>query len=194
MPATGGRKKAKETANNSCRNVDEGVRIVMNQKKYIELPRLGMGVYASKEWEPVLVGTHVETMRASMKSPEYDDFAEKYDVIFLFEDDDTKPAFYVVPMLSVFARDSVGGFFAENNRESLGEPSQIVYISKELRCYLLAENMENFVENPIACMECKKETDEIRVFRDKAEACEIYEIIALEDLLEDAGDKSSEWI
>lgn len=96
--------------------------------------------------EVVLAGTPVNAMSVKYKNSEYLRFAEEYDIQFIFEDNLPKVGFYSVPMVDVFAMDSVGGYLG-----SMGEHTDfeqdipICYVDANKNCYLIAKSGAEFL-------------------------------------------------
>lgn len=93
-------------------------------------------------------GISIYEMPFAFKNETYEQFAEKYDVHFIFSDLVPVVSFYAVPFLSVFAVDSSGGMIA-----SLGaltdfeSDAKIVYLSTNKSVYLISENAREFIKN-----------------------------------------------
>ena len=96
--------------------------------------------------EVVLAGASVNAMSVKHKNSEYQKFAEKYDVHFIFADDVPKVDFYTVPMVDIFAVDSAGGYVGSVGQlTDLEADIPICYIDGEKRCYLIATNGNDFL-------------------------------------------------
>ena len=119
------------------------------RKVYLDTTQSNMciSVYV-KDAEVVLAGTPVNAMSVKHKNSEYQRFAEEYDIHFVFEDNVPKIDFYTVPMVEIFAVDSVGGYIASVGQSTdLQEDIPICYIDADKRCYLIAENGKEFLKN-----------------------------------------------
>ena len=96
--------------------------------------------------EVVLAGASVNAMSVKHKNSEYQKFAEKYDVHFIFADDVPKVDFYTVPMVDIFAVDSAGGYVGSVGQlTDLEADIPVCYIDAEKRCYLIATNGNDFL-------------------------------------------------
>ena len=96
--------------------------------------------------EVVLAGASVNAMSVKHKDSEYQKFAEKYDVHFIFADDVPKVDFYTVPMVDIFAVDSAGGYVGSVGQlTDLEADIPVCYIDAEKRCYLIATNGNDFL-------------------------------------------------
>jgi len=117
------------------------------RKVYLDTKQVGMciSVYLN-DAEVVPAGTSVNAMSVKHKNSEYQKFAEKYDVYFIFADDVPKVDFYTVPMVDIFAIDSAGGYVGSIGQlTDLEADIPICYIDAEKRCYLIAANGNDFL-------------------------------------------------
>lgn len=117
------------------------------RKVYLDTTQTDMciSVYVN-DAEVVLAGASVNTMSVKHKNSEYQKFAEKYDVHFIFADDVPKVDFYTVPMVDIFAVDSAGGYVGSVGQfTDLEADIPICYIDAEKRCYLIATNGNDFL-------------------------------------------------
>ena len=117
------------------------------KKVYLDTTQANMciGVFVN-DAEVVLAGTLINAMPIKHKNHEYQRYAEEYDINFIFEDNVPKIDFYTIPMVDIFATDSVGGYIG-----SIGSPTDleanipICYIDSEKKCYLIATNGNDFL-------------------------------------------------
>ena len=66
--------------------------------------------------EVISAGTTVYPMDVEYKNEEYQKYADRYDIHFIFYDDVPNPDFYSVPQVDIFARDSEGGLLEQLDR------------------------------------------------------------------------------
>ena len=98
--------------------------------------------------EVVCAGTPVNAMSVKHKNNEYQRFAEEYDIHFIFKDNIPEIDFYTIPMVDVFAVDSVGGYIGSIGQYTdLEGDIPICYIDSEKKCYLIAANGSDFLSN-----------------------------------------------
>ena len=96
--------------------------------------------------EVVLAGTPVNAMSVEYKNSEYLRFAEEYDIQFIFADNVPKVDFYSVPMVDVFAMDSVGGYLGSIGQHTDFEQDiPICYVDADKYCYLIAKSGTEFL-------------------------------------------------
>lgn len=96
--------------------------------------------------EVVWAGTHVNAMPVKYKNNEYQRFAEEYDIRFIFKDNVPELDFYTIPMVDIFAVDSVGGYICSIGQYTdLEVDIPICYIDCEKRCYIIATNGSDFL-------------------------------------------------
>lgn len=136
-----------------------------------------IGVFANGA-EVVLAGTTVNIMPVTQKNSEYQRFAEEYDIHFIFDDNIPEIDFYAVPMVEVFAVDSLGGYIG-----SLGQPTDlqenipICYIDIDKNCYLIAENGKEFLKNAHQWKKHLTPCADIELFESLKEAQKNYEFL-----------------
>ena len=119
------------------------------RKVYLDTTQADMCIgVCVNDAEVVLAGTPVNAMSVKHKNSEYLRFAEEYDIQFIFADNVPKVDFYSVPMVDVFAIDSVGGYIGSIGQSTDLEANiPICYIDAEKRCYLIATNGRDFLSN-----------------------------------------------
>lgn len=119
--------------------------------QYLDMTRVDgcFGVIAESGEDIIFTGVSVNSMPLSVKRKEgeaYADFARKYDIHFIFDDEIQEIDFYTVPRIDIAAVDSDGGYIA-----SVGQPFDLtdkvplVYISKARECYLITEDSRKFL-------------------------------------------------
>ena len=117
------------------------------KKVYLDTTQADMCIgVCVNDAEVVLAGTPVNAMSVKHKNNEYLRFAEEYDIQFIFADNVPKVEFYSVPMVDVFAIDSVGGYIGSVGQSTdLEADIPICYIDAEKMCYLIATNGNDFL-------------------------------------------------
>ena len=81
------------------------------------------------------------------KNENYQQYADEYDIHFIFDDNIPKLSFYTVPQVDVFATDSEGGLIVlVGSITDLESNSPICYINKNKKCFLIANDFKNFLE------------------------------------------------
>lgn len=132
----------------------------------------------------VFTGVSINSMPLSVKSKEgelYADFARKYGIHFIFDDEIPEIDFYSVPRLDIAATDDTGGFIA-----SVGEPfslsgsARLVYISPDRHTYLITDNSSEFLSIVSDWKTRLSPFDGIRLYTSKEKAKEDYDIIDFE--------------
>ena len=117
------------------------------RKVYLDTTQADMciGVIVN-DAEVVEAGTPVNAMSVKHKNNEYQRFEEDYDIHFIFEDNIPEIDFYTIPMVDVFAVDSVGGYIGSIGQYTdLEVDIPICYIDSEKKCYLIATNGSDFL-------------------------------------------------
>ena len=133
--------------------------------------------------EVIRAGTSVYSMPVSDKNDEYKNIAEKYDINFIFDDKIPAIDFYTIPMTSVFATDSNGGCFVSvKDFFDLESDAQICYISSDEKCYLVAENAKEFIENISVWKNDMRLFTDIKFYSSKTEAEKENEFLDLNEL------------
>ena len=119
------------------------------KKVYLDTTHANMCIGAIvSDSEVVLAGASVNAMSVKHKNSEYQRFAEEYDIHFIFKDNVPAIDFYTIPMVEVFAVDSVGGYIGSIGQHTdLEADIPICYIDSEKRCYLIAANGNDFLSN-----------------------------------------------
>ena len=131
-----------------------------------------------KDAEVVPAGTSVNAMSVKHKNSEYQRFAEEYDIHFVFEDNIPKIDFYTVPMVEIFAVDSVGGYIGSVGQSTdLQADIPICYIDVDKRCYLIAENGKEFLKNVYEWKAHLIPCTDIKFFKSFKKAQEKYDFL-----------------
>lgn len=155
------------------------------EKKYIDMTNAGCtAVFVAGEKEIINAGTTIYSMSIKDKNEEYDLFAEKYDVHFIFDDNIPDMKFYSIPWVDIFAVDSEGGYIGTVGETSgFDSSSTICYIDKEKRCYEVASNFADFIEGIEQWKDRLKKCDSITLLASKEEALAKYDFINLENIM-----------
>ena len=114
--------------------------------KYVDMTQAEgcFGIIAETGETIVFTGVSVNSMPMSVKRKEgelYEEFARKYGINFIFDNEIPNIDFYTIPRVDVVAVDNKGGFIASVGEPfSLSEPVPLIYISKEKKCYLITDD------------------------------------------------------
>ncbi|MGM9916107.1 alpha-ribazole phosphatase [Anaerotignum sp.] len=153
---------------------------------------------SGRDCNTIWTGTSVE---AHHEKTEHVEFLKKYLDFILLEKDEPCPNWYAVPALSVFAKDSKGGYFAKRDGGScvyhVSSDGQVTYLAEHFRKYLQMmiferenEELQKFAEE-IGLK--KSETDlkrfvcpayDIQLFVNRAEAEKQFHIHELREFME----------
>ena len=154
--------------------------------QYIDLTKTEgcIGLLAENRETIVLTGVSVNSMPLSVKEREgelYADFAAKYGIHFIFDDDIPEIDFYSVPRLDIGARDNDGGFIASVSESfSLSDPICLVYISADRKCYLLTKDATEFLSIVSDWKGRLTPFEEVTLYPSKDDARKNYQIIDFE--------------
>ena len=133
----------------------------------------------------VFTGVSVYSMPLSIKRREgeqYADFARKFGIRFIFDDEKPVIDFYTVPWIEIGAADGSGGFFASvNGPFSLRDAVPLVYISPNRECFLLTEDSRQFLNMAPDWSTRLTPWDGIQIYPTKAQAKAEYGIVDLEN-------------
>lgn len=100
-----------------------------------------------KDTEVITSGTTVYHMNSNDKNETYQQYADEYDIYFIFDDNIPKVSFYTVPQVDVFATDSEGGLIGTvGSMTDLQSDLPICYINKNKECFLIATSGKEFLE------------------------------------------------
>ena len=100
-----------------------------------------------KDTEVITSGSTVYHMDSNDKNETYQQYADEYDIHFIFDDDIIKLSFYTVPQVDVFATDSEGGLIGTvGSFTDLQRDLPICYINKNKECFLIANSGKEFLE------------------------------------------------
>lgn len=132
----------------------------------------------------VLTGVSINSMPMSVKRREgelYADFARKYGIHFIFDDEKPDIDFYSVPRLDIAATDGNGGFIASLEEPfDLRHPVPLVYISPERKGYLITGDSSEFLSIADSWRSHLTPCDSFRLFATKEMAKAEYNIVDFE--------------
>jgi len=131
-----------------------------------------------KEADVVWAGASVNAMSINLKNNEYDRFAREYDIHFVFKDNIPLIDFYTVPMVEIFAVDSLGGYFVSvGGSTDFQKKIPICYIDVNKNSYLIAENGKSFLNKVHEWKNNLIPYKEIEFFNSLKEAQEKYDFL-----------------
>ena len=124
-----------------------------------------------EDTEVIKSGTTVYHMNSNDKNETYQQYADEYDIHFIFDDDIIKLSFYTVPQVDVFATDSEGGLIGTvGSMTDLQSNLPICYINKNKECFLIANSGKEFLERAENWKNNLKSYDEVIFYESKLEA------------------------
>lgn len=133
-----------------------------------------------EDTEIISAGTTINSMGVHDRNEEYQTYANDYDIQFIFDDDIPHLEFFTVPHVDIMAKDSKGGFVGIVYRQCDSESDEpICYINGDLECFIIFENVEDFLSKLGTWQDNMKPYDKITVYRSKAEAETELEFIDL---------------
>lgn len=137
----------------------------------VELAQRGFfSVMMNEDYKVIPAGATINSMEITFKK-DYQNYAEQYDLHFIFEDDLPSVKFYTVPQVDIVATDSQGGFIGSIGQTfDIKSDAPICYINKDLEAFIIAENGNEFLENIQNWKENLEPFDEITFYRSKNEA------------------------
>ena len=131
-----------------------------------------------KDVEIIRAGTTVYPMPVKDKNPEYERFANEYDIHFIFDDDIPHIGFYTVPQVDIMAVDSQGGFIGTiGQMTNLQGDAPICYIDHERNCYLVVEHAKDFVKCAPIWKKCLKDYNGVTFYNSKSDAEKVVEFV-----------------
>ncbi|AVR00289.1 hypothetical protein OBCHQ24_15165 [Oceanobacillus iheyensis] len=137
-----------------------------------------------EDTEIISAGTTIYSMGVYDRNVEYQRYANDYDIQFIFDDAIPHLEFFTVPHVDIMAKDSKGGFIGTVYQQCDSESdAPICYINRDLECFIISENVEDFLSNIGIWQDNMKSYDKITVYRSKAEAEAELEFIDLSDIL-----------
>ena len=124
-----------------------------------------------KDTEVITSGSTVYHMDSNDKNETYQQYADEYDIHFIFDDDIIKLSFYTVPQVDVFATDSEGGLIGTvGSFTDLQRDLPICYINKNKECFLIANSGKEFLEITKHWKNNLKPYNEVIFYESKLEA------------------------
>lgn len=117
-------------------------------KVYVDVTELNKCVCVFiEDTEVIKAGSTVYPMSSNEKNEIYQQYADNYDIHFIFDDNIPKLSFYTVPQVDVFATDSEDGLIGSvGSMTDLESDSPICYIDRNKKCFFIANNLEEFLE------------------------------------------------
>jgi len=141
------------------------------KKLYFDQPQPDgcIGIFLS-DAQAIRAGVSISSMSVKHKNSEYRFFADAYDIRFIFDDDVPAIDFYAVPHVEIFAVDSRGGYFCMPGAADFESGAPVYYIDKQKKCFLLADNGQNFLKNASHWQNSAVPCADIALYASKAEA------------------------
>ena len=131
-------------------------------------PAICIGI---KDTEVIKSGSTVYHMDLNDKNETYQQYADEYDIHFIFDDDIPKLSFYTVPQVDVFATDSEGGLIGTvGSFTDLQSDLPICYINKDKECFLIANNGKELLDITNNWKNNLKPYNEVVFYESKLEA------------------------
>ena len=124
-----------------------------------------------EDTEVIKSGTTVYHMNSNDKNETYQQYADEYDIHFIFDDNIPKVSFYTVPQVDVFATDREGGLIGTvGSMTDLQSDLPIFYINKNRECFLIATSGKEFLETTTNWKNNLKPYNEVIFYKSKLEA------------------------
>lgn len=125
----------------------------------------------TKDIKLIPAGTTVYAMPVSDKNTEYDQFADDYDIHFIFEDNVPEISFYAVPHIDIFATVSDGGYLATyGDTTDLESNARILYISKEGEVRVAAAHLRKLLSTKKNWKNSMKKTNIVKLYSSREAA------------------------
>lgn len=155
------------------------------RKIYLDRTAFSGAVFVNLEdAEIISAGTTINSMGVHNRNEEYQRYANDYDIQIIFDDDIPHLEFFTVPHVDIVAEDSKGGFIGIVYQQCDSESdAPICYINRDLECFIISGNVEDFLSNIGTWQDNMEPYDKITVYRSKAEAETELEFIDLSDIL-----------
>ena len=116
-------------------------------------------------------GSTVYHMDSNDKNETYQQYADEYDIHFIFDDDIIKLSFYTVPQVDVFATDSEDGLIGTvGSFTDLQRDLPICYINKNKECFLIANSGKEFLKVTKSWKDNLKLYNEVIFYESKLDA------------------------
>ena len=124
-----------------------------------------------EDTEVIKSGTTVYHMNSNDKNETYQQYADEYDIHFIFDDNIPKVSFYTVPQVDVFATDREGGLIGTvGSMTDLQSDLPICYINKNREGFLIATSGKEFLETTTNWKNNLKPYNEVIFYKSKLEA------------------------
>ncbi|WP_195989443.1 hypothetical protein [Clostridium sp. D53t1_180928_C8] len=124
-----------------------------------------------EDTEVIKSGTTVYHMNSNDKNETYQQYADEYDIHFIFDDNIPKVSFYTVPQVDVFATDREGGLIGTvGSMTDLQSDLPICYINKNRECFLIATSGKESLETTTNWKNNLKPYNEVIFYKSKLEA------------------------
>ena len=124
-----------------------------------------------EDTEVIKSGTTVYHMNSNDKNETYQQYADEYDIHFIFDDNIPKVSFYTVPQVDVFATDRECGLIGTvGSMTDLQSDLPICYINKNRECFLIATSGKEFLETTTNWKNNLKPYNEVIFYKSKLEA------------------------
>lgn len=137
-----------------------------------------------EDTEIISAGTTINSLSVNDRNEEYQTYAKDYDIQVIFDDDIPHLEFFTVPHVDIMAIDSKRGFVGIVYQRCDSESdAPICYINRDLECFIISENVGDFLSNIETWQDNMKPYDKITVYRSKAEAETELEFIDLSDVI-----------
>ena len=136
-----------------------------------------IGIFCKDE-EVCFTGTVVNILSTQNKDDIYFKYEREYDIHFIFKDNVPVIDFYTVPFIEIFAQDSMGGLIGSMTNET----DPVYYIAPDKQCYIIAESVDKFLENPSMWKEELVPDNTIRIYNSKEEAKKELDITDFSEL------------
>ena len=143
-------------------------KLYLDVSKRENYPAISIGI---KDTEVITSGSTVYHMDSNDKNETYQQYADEYDIHFIFYDDTIKLSFYTVPQVDVFATDREGGLIGTvGSFTDLQSDLPICYINKNKECFLVANSGKEFLETTKSWKNNLKPYNEVIFYESKLEA------------------------
>ena len=143
-------------------------KLYLDVSKRENYPAISIGI---KDTEVITSGSTVYHMDSNDKNEIYQQYADEYDIHFIFDEDIIKLSFYTVPQVDVFATDSEGGLIGTvGSFTDLQSDLPICYINKNKECFLVANSGKEFLETTKSWKNNLKPYNEVIFYESKLEA------------------------
>ena len=143
-------------------------KVYLDVTKRENCPAICIGI---KDTEVITSGSTIYHMDSNDKNEIYQQYADEYDIHFIFDEDIIKLSFYTVPQVDVFATDSEGGLIGTvGSFTDLQRDLPICYINKYKECFLIANSGKEFLETTKSWKSNIKPYNEVIFYESKLEA------------------------